>query len=111
MILDFRTDLAIERSLSIENKLPDGIKQYKRSNDVSSVTEIRVTDEAGEKAIGKPIGRYITVEVPSFSSDSELLDGRLEMLVSEIRALTPENGTVLTAGLGNRDLTADALGP
>ena len=111
MILDFRTDLAIERSLSIENKLPDGIKQYERSNEVSSVTEIRVTDEAGEKAIGKPIGRYITVEVPSFSSDSELLDGRLEMLVSEIRALTPENGTVLTAGLGNRDLTADALGP
>ena len=111
MILDFRTDLAIERSLSIENKLPDGIKQYERSNEVSSVTEIRVTDEEGEKAIGKPIGRYITVEVPSFSSDSELLDGRLEMLVSEIRALIPENGTVLTAGLGNRDLTADALGP
>ena len=111
MILDFRTDLAIERSLSIENKLPDGIKQYKRSNDVSSVTEIRITDEEGEKAIGKPIGRYITVEVPSFSSDFELLDGRLDMLVSEIRSLIPENGTVLTVGLGNRDLTADALGP
>lgn len=111
MILDFRTDLAIERSLSIENKLPDGIKQYRRSNDVSSVTEIRITDEEGEKAIGKPMGRYITVEVPSFSSDFELLDGRLDMLISEIRSLIPENGTVLTVGLGNRDLTADALGP
>ena len=111
MILDFRTDLAIERSLSIENKLPDGIKQYRRSNDVSSVTEIRITDEEGERAIGKPIGRYITVEVPSFSSDFELLDGRLDMLISEIRSLIPESGTVLTVGLGNRDLTADALGP
>ena len=111
MILDFRTDLAIERSLSIENKLPDGIKQYRRSNDVSSVTEIRITDEEGERVIGKPIGRYITVEVPSFSSDFELLDGRLDMLISEIRSLIPESGTVLTVGLGNRDLTADALGP
>lgn len=111
MILDFRTDLAIERSLSIENKLPEGIRQYKRSNDVSSVTEIRITDEEGEKAIGKPIGRYITVEVPSFSSDFELLDGRLDMLVTEIRSLIPKSGAVLTVGLGNRDLTADALGP
>lgn len=111
MILDFRTDLAIERSLSVENDLPKGIEQHTRGNEVSAVTEIRIVSKDGEKAIGKPQGRYITVEVPSFSSDFELLDGRLEMLVSEIRSLIPEDGTVLTVGLGNRELTADALGP
>lgn len=111
MILDFRTDLALERSLSMENGLPEGIEQYKRGNEVSVVTEIKITNKDGEKAIGKPIGRYITVEVPSFSSDFELLDGRLDMLVAELRSLVPKEGTVLTVGLGNRELTADALGP
>ena len=111
IILDFRTDLAIERSFSAGNDLPQGVKLYKRGNDVSAVTEIEIIDKNGEKAIGKPRGRYITVEVPPFSSDFELLDGRLDMLVSEIRSLIPREGSVLTVGLGNRELTADALGP
>lgn len=111
MIMDFRTDLAVERSLAAGTDIPDGVEQHTRGNEVSRVTEIKIVNEDGEKAIGKPQGRYITVEVPSFSSDFELLDGRLDMLVSEIRSLIPSSGTVLTVGLGNRELTADALGP
>ncbi len=111
MILDYRTDLAIERGINTDNTVMKGVEQYRRGNRSSVVTEIRITDEDGEKAIGKPKGRYITVEVPSFSCDFELLDGRLEMLVKEIRSLLPEEGTVLAVGLGNREMTADALGP
>lgn len=111
MILDFRTDLAFERRLSVKEDNLKGIEQLTRGNEVSRVTEIKIIDEDGEKLIGKPRGRYITVEVPSFSSDFELLDGRLEILVEEIRSLIPEKGTVLCVGLGNRELTADALGP
>lgn len=111
MLLDFRTDLAIERGISSKNAVLKGVEQYRRGNRTSVVTEIRITDKDGEEAVGKPIGRYITVEVPSFSSDFELLDGRLEMLVKEIRSLVPPEGTVLAVGLGNRDMTADALGP
>lgn len=111
MIMDFRTDLAVERSLSGGTDLPKGIEQHTRGNEISTVTEIKIVNEDGEKAIGKPKGRYITVDVPSFSTDFELLDGRLDMLVTEIRSLIPEEGTVLAVGLGNRELTADALGP
>ena len=111
MIMDFRTDLAVERSFTHGTELPDGIEQHIRGNKISTVTEIRIVNENGENAIGKPKGRYITVDVPSFSTDFELLDGRLDMLVAEIRSLIPEDGTVLTVGLGNRELTADALGP
>ncbi len=111
IFLDYRTDLAIERGLNNNNEVLKGVEQYRRGNRVSVVTEIRITDEDGEEAVGKPKGRYITVEVPSFSSDFELLDGRLDMLVKEIRSLIPEEGTVLVVGLGNRELTADALGP
>lgn len=111
IFLDYRTDLAIERPITENNAIIKGVEQYRRGNRVSVVTEIRVTDEDGSKAIGKPQGRYITVEVPEFATDFELLDGRLDMLVKEIRSLIPEDGTVLTVGLGNRDMTADALGP
>jgi len=111
IFMDFGTDLAIERKIMADSSLPEGVEQYTRGDEISLVTEIRISDEAGETALGKPKGRYITVEVPSFSADCELLDGRLDILASEIRSLLPEEGTVLTVGLGNRDMTADALGP
>lgn len=92
-------------------KTAPGIEKFVRDGENSSVTEIRVTSDEGAEAIGKPVGRYITVEIPSFSSDGELLDGRLDSLVEELSELVPKEGTVLVAGLGNRTLTADALGP
>lgn len=111
IFMDFGTDLAIERKIMADSSLPEGVEQYTRGDEMSPVTEIRISGEAGEKALGKPRGRYITVEVPSFSADCELFDGRLDILADEIRSLLPSEGTVLTVGLGNRDMTADALGP
>jgi spore protease len=70
-----------------------------------------VLDEDGERLIGKPKGRYITADIPSFSADTELLDGRLDGVINELRCLIPANGSILVAGLGNRSMTADALGP
>lgn len=89
----------------------NGIKKTVRRYGESTVTSVNVTNENGEKLLGKPQGRYITVDVPSFSCDSELLDGRLDALIEQIASLIPHRGTVLTVGLGNRDMTADALGP
>ena len=109
--MDYRTDLALERAeicgIGKNNGIEKSIMQYGDS----TVTKITVTNENGEKLIGKPKGKYITVDVPSFYCDSELLDGRLDGLVEQIVSLIPENGTVLTIGLGNRNMTADALGP
>ncbi len=107
----FGTDLALERKISFEKDNIDGVEEYTRGNSISPVTEVKIVSLKAAEIIGKPKGRYITVEVPSFSADFELLDGRLSVLVNEIRALLPPDGTVLTVGLGNRDLTADALGP
>lgn len=109
--MDFRTDLALERSDILGERISSGIEKYVKDSGESKVTEIRVTNEEGEKAIGKRIGKYITVEVPAFSSDGELLDGRLDALVDSLKSVLPESGTVLVAGLGNRKMTADALGP
>ena len=60
----------------------------------------------------KPCGKYITVETKPFSEESDVFDGRLSELVLCLRELLPEkNGLVLVAGVGNPDITSDALGP
>lgn len=109
--MDFRTDLAVERAEICGIGKNEGIEKTIEHYGNSTVTCVNITNENGEKLIGKPQGRYITVDVPSFSCDSELLDGRLDGLIKQIISLIPDKGTILTVGLGNRDMTADALGP
>ena len=86
------------------------VRQYARQN--ANVTEIEILNDEGAQELGKPKGKYITMEIPAFSHDSELLDGRLTAMTESIRTLLPdEDGPVLVAGLGNEDVTPDALGP
>lgn len=110
--MDFRTDMAMERRDMLGSDSLDGVTSETRNYDNAVVSEIKITSPAGEKALGKPMGRYITIDVPSFSKDSQLLDGRLDALVSELESLIPDgDGCVMVAGLGNDEITADALGP
>lgn len=110
--MEFRTDLALERHEILEENEREGIKVTHWRKENAFVTEIEVTNAAGEKSVGKPQGKYVTVDLPEFSHESELLDGRLTALTSVISDLLPkENGAVLVAGLGNDRITPDALGP
>ncbi len=109
--MDFRTDLALERrELFTDEEIP-GVKSRTSQTGNAHVTAIEVQTEQGVQAIGKPVGKYVTVEVPPFSADAELLDGRLTAVADELRALLPEEGLVLVAGIGNDHITPDALGP
>lgn len=110
--MNFRTDLALERQEILEKNDQDGIKVTHWRKENAFVTEIEILNSAGEKSVGKPVGKYITVDMPEFSHESELLDGRLTALSQIIRDLLPqEDGAVLVAGLGNENITPDALGP
>ena len=62
------------------------------------------------RRIGKPAGSYITAELPPFSDNVHNNDQYISLLGDELRLLLP-HGPVLVAGLGNRDITPDALGP
>lgn len=78
------------------------------------VTDVRITDEKGERAIGKPVGQYITVEASDLpDGDDDYHRAVTEVLMKQLRKLLPdiENKRVLVAGIGNRDITPDALGP
>ena len=109
--MKFRTDLALERHEMLKNELK-GVKATKRENDEATTTIIEITDNVAAKKLGKAIGKYITLEMNSFSDEPAVSDGRLKALIDSIKELLPEgDGVVLVAGVGNESITSDALGP
>ncbi len=107
----FRTDLALERAQILGTDEMAGVIHNTYDICSTAVSEIKVINAVGEKTIGKPVGTYITVEVPPFTISRELTDGRLDAMVQILRSLLPLNGLILVVGLGNTAITPDALGP
>lgn len=102
-----RTDLAVE-SFGGEG-LPDGVHRHKRGR-CFDITEIVIDDDTCAETIGKGRGRYITLETGHLSRFSDDYEAMTEELSGELSRLVPE-GDVLVVGLGNNDITPDALGP
>ena len=110
--MNCRTDIALERQEMLPETDQKGIKVKRWKKEKAQVTEIEILNEYGAEVLNKPIGRYITVDLPEFSHESELLDGRLSALTESIKNLLPEGAEkILVAGLGNENITPDALGP
>lgn len=109
--MNFRTDLAIERQEYREKETLDGVLSRTETVEGIKVTTIEIINEQGERLIGKPAGKYITLETDKLYKSSEAFSSASQVLCSELRRLLPERGTVLVAGLGNEDITPDALGP
>ena len=106
--MENRTDLAVECYEESKKTKINGVKVTQEQG----ITTVDVLNENGEKAIGKPVGSYITVEVPSFVNDTDIFDGRLKKISDILKnLLPPQCDNILVAGLGNMDITADALGP
>jgi len=107
-----RTDLAME-SFPAET-LPAGVEKEEREELGVRITDIRITGEAAAKELCKPIGRYISLETERFfhREENAFADtaGLLARAVGELLPLA-EGAAVLIAGLGNRAITPDAVGP
>ena len=108
--MQFRTDLALELKENCSDSCP-GISTCRWERGEVCITRIQVESEEGEKALGRPMGRYVTVEMPSFSEDPNWDEDCTAAVVEELKDLLPKEGTVLVMGLGNQDITPDALGP
>ena len=110
--MSIRTDLAVEMIDEDAASLPKGIKRKLRKSSACSITEIIVTDEVAGIRIGKPRGRYITIETDRLSASPQDFDEQVSNIADEISSLKGEGRkTALVAGLGNSDITPDALGP
>ncbi|MCI8744624.1 MAG: GPR endopeptidase [Lachnospiraceae bacterium] len=113
-----RTDLALEARESFEE---DGVEirgvaieeSYDEERDIR-VTRVNIETENGAKAMGKPVGTYLTLEAPRLSDPDEGYHREVsKQLARELKSLlgTEEEKSVLVVGLGNREVTPDALGP
>ncbi len=113
-----RTDLAMEaREMAQgQNKVDiPGVKAetVKPDEDIT-ITRVEVVSPIGEDNIGKPIGNYITLEVPGISDGDKQYEEQVkEHLANEIRRLVRlnDNSVILIIGLGNWNVTPDAVGP
>lgn len=107
-----RTDLALERLEDLKAEGIPGVESRLWRCSPLSIHRIRVTDSRGEEALGRPRGTYITAEMePQALSDSQWIWRAAMALASLLRPLLPSKGPILVAGLGNRAVTPDALGP
>ena len=118
-MINVRTDLVLEaREIYKENHKAegdiDGIEVIEETEKNIKVTTVKVKNEEGSKKIGKQKGNYITIDIPDFTAyDGETMD-RVSEVVSEIlgRLIKIDTKkTVLIVGLGNWQVTPDALGP
>ena len=113
-----RTDLALEARESFEDDDVEiqGVildEDYDEEKDIR-VTTVIVKDQKGADVMGKPIGTYITIEAPKLQEDDESFHEPItDEIVKYIKkvAANIEETQVLIAGLGNREVTPDALGP
>ena len=111
----FRTDLAVE---AIENHktaaaLPH-VRQSDRTLEGFAVHEVRILSEDAAREIGKPQGRYLTLERDALiRREEDAFPRACKALSTLLRELLPRpnDGPVLIAGLGNRMITPDAIGP
>ncbi len=109
--MNFTTDLALERHEILGEKL-DGVNITEKQNEECKTTVIEILSQASAEKLDKGIGKYITIEMNNFANESAASKGRLKAVKEGLESLLPNgNGTVLVVGIGNADMTADALGP
>lgn len=109
--MEIRTDLALERREIHGNTDIDGVEINEYTTDDTRTTVINIINKNGAEVLNKPEGKYITVEMSSLPDAAYLCDGRLDAVCSALKELIPEKGDILAVGLGNPDITSDALGP
>jgi len=119
MMLKIRTDLAVEakeiwqETAEKQTKLEGVIARDSEKNGFK-ITTVEITDERGERALGKPVGTYVTIEIDKLINREDnaftLCAETLADVISSMMKLK-DGDSVLVVGLGNEAITPDAVGP
>lgn len=120
MNFQIRTDLALEtreiyqKAQNIENEVPGVETKIDDSDNDFLFTEVNILSDEGASLLNKPIGNYITIESKYMNDEVESIDKKIiNKLASTIKDISHivKKDSVLVVGLGNSDVTPDALGP
>ena len=114
-LYNVRTDLAIEAAQMCDKAFKiEGADVKERTVDGVQVTDVKINTEFASERIGKPIGEYITIEARQIKDGDEEICKKVEKILSKeiVRLVKPQKSKkVLVVGLGNWNITPDALGP
>ena len=107
--MDFRTDLAMEardiygssRGISAETVSVSGLR----------ISRMHIYSPEAARSIGKPAGHYITIEGLPETDNFREVRREIEAIAGELENLLPKEGSILVVGIGNTEITPDALGP
>lgn len=108
--MHYRTDLAMERTV-YPGGLGEGVAIQTQQDGNAEITWVRIHTPAAAKRLGKAEGTYWTMthpELPFLSPEERITVAR--SVAQTLRIMLPPQGDVLVLGLGNRRMTADALG-
>lgn len=111
---NIRTDLALESANTVahDEGLPEGITVNTFNVSGFTVTDVSVLSEEASKRIGKPMGRYITLEPDTtLELTPSNADESAKAISQELNKLLKEPQSALVVGLGNESITPDSLGP
>ena len=108
--MERRTDLAVEERELLGEDIK-GAEYSEEDRGGLHIERLRITTERAGQLLKKPRGTYITAQLPPLTDNIRDTDTRVRILAEEIGRLLPVNGLVLVAGLGNVEITPDALGP
>ena len=90
-----RTDLALESvqaaaKVAREDAVP-GVRSQENRREGYAITHIRIDSDVGAQALGKPVGRYVTVDLgPYFRREEDYFDRGVRCLAQELRGMLPE---------------------
>ncbi len=108
--MQLRTDLAVEAREIAGNHIA-GVEYKTYSENGLDISRLKVKNQKAKQVLGKEMGTYVTIELPSLTDNFTAADRRLVTIGEEIRRLLPVHGLVLVVGLGNTEITPDSLGP
>lgn len=101
------TDIASEIYEPSKGSIPPGVKIRTGKNGPLTLTRVEIT----RQGLARPAGRYSLLEMPELTTIEAQNKQYCTAVAGEIRAMLPAVGPVLVVGIGNREMTADALGP
>lgn len=117
--VQIRTDLALEARESVSEKEEHlhGVQveeEYREESEIK-ITRVTIESKNGARLLGKAMGTYVTLEAPNMTHpDEDYHEEIARELAYQIKSLLPgekEQLGILIVGLGNREVTADSLGP
>lgn len=110
--MQYRTDLAMELDEVFGGELSSNeLRRSETQHGAVKLIRMEICGDRAQTVLGKPKGIYVTAVLPPLSDCDTDLEEHASFIGDTLRELLPPNGTVLVAGLGNRAITPDALGP